>query len=164
MKVLEFQHLSADGKVLYEEKNVFNTLHTTGEEYILTRLFQGLLVPASYFLGLDNRSTINISDTMSTIAINGEPSVNSYERQLVASTDFSLAINEDGNNQANSPHVTFRALGGSWGPVRNIFMSNESAFDGLLISSAALFEQITVQDGEIVSMRMGMALRDCPPT
>lgn len=161
MKVLEITHFSADGKVLYYENEIHNTLHATGEQFILGVLFQGLELPESYYLGLDNRATIDVDDTMTTISTSGEPTANSYERQFADAANFSLITNDSGNAQANSPIVTFQALGGSWGPVRNLFLTNESANDGYLIASVALSEQITVSDGEVVNMRLGMALRDC---
>lgn len=161
MKVLEFNHLDKDGNILYQQRNILNTLHTTGEEFILSVLFQGLAIPEFYYLGLDNRSSLAVGDTMATVSVT-EPSTNAYERQSVDSTDWTLVVNSNSNKQTNSSIVTYRAVGGSWGPIKNIFLTDEPNNSGYLIASAQLSEQVTVSSGEIISMRFGFALRDYP--
>jgi hypothetical protein len=162
MKVLEIRHETKDGKLLWKEENLYNLLHTEGEEFILRALFLGQPIPANYYLGLDNRITLDVGDDQSTAITNGEPTVNGYVRQSVVSDIFTISINSNGFNQANSPIVSFQASGGSWGPVRNIFLTNVADASGFLIASAPLTSTIIVSDSEIVSMRLGMALKDCP--
>lgn len=159
MKVLEVQHLSKDGEVLYREGKILNLLHTEGEEFIVSALFAAEEIPENYYLGLDNRTVLDDADTLSSLI--SEPTVNSYERQPADSTAWAAIVNNDGYFQANSPIVTFRAIGGSWGPVRNIFLATSDDASGFLISSAALSNPLTVANGEQVSMRLGFAMRDC---
>lgn len=162
MKILEIQHLSETGELLYSEEKILNMLHADGEHLILSCMFTGELAPAQYYIGLDNRSSLAADDTLDTIIDSGEPSTNAYARQVVGSDDFSMIINSNGNYQANSPVISFRAIGGSWGPVKNIFLCNSANYDGILIGSASLSGSRTVTDGQIITLRMGMALRDCP--
>lgn len=161
IKVLEVEHRSADGKLLWRDENLHNLLHTEGEEYVLRTLFINRALPSTYYLGLDNRSSLAAGDDISTASAT-EPTVNGYVRVPASSTaDFTLSINSNGFNQADSPIVTFRATGGSWGPVKNLFLTDDIAVAGLLIASVELSGSITVSDGEVVSMRLGMALKDC---
>lgn len=157
MKVLEISHFNKNGETLYQEKNINNILHSQGEEFMLKILFGGLSLPSQYFLGLDSRSTLSASTTMSDLS-SLEPSASGYSRQSVAINNFSFITNGSGNYQANSPVVLFRAVGGAWGPVRNIFLTTQAGYSGYLISTVPLGSNLTVQDGEIVSMRIGLAL------
>jgi hypothetical protein len=134
MKVLEVNHLGKNGETLYENKT-------------------------EYYLGLDSRTALARSNGIATLS-NLEPSANGYSRQNVGPTSFTFVSNELGDYQANSPVVLFRAVGGSWGPVRNIFLSTQGAYSGYLISSVPLGSNLTVQDGEIISIRIGLALRN----
>lgn len=162
MKVLEFQHFDRHGNLIYEEKNIYNTLHRSGEQFILATLFTGVAIPANYYIGLDNRTTIAVTDTLATV-VTSEPTENGYEREPVASDEFNIVTNSNNNYQANSPIVTFRAEGGSWGPVKNIWLTTSSSgSSGYLICSGRLAGTTTVNDGELVSLRLGMALKDCP--
>ena len=158
MKVLEVQLLD-NGEIIWEDKNLRNVLHTTGEEFILKVLFSGEEeIPENYYLGLDSRSSLTASQTIEDLS---EPSIaNGYQRESVASNgEFTVGIS-GGINLATGPIVTFRATGGSWGPVRNIFLTNESDDSGYLIASIALSAPITLNDGQIVSMKLGFSLQD----
>lgn len=160
MKVLEIRHLNQDGKVLYKEENIKNLIHYSGEELILKILFGGTPIPERYHIGLDSRTSLNpLSDISDLFGL--EPTSNSYERQSVDSNNFSVVSSSTGW-QANTPIITFRALGGSWGPVKNIFMTAGLGYSSpsVLISSASLNRNITVSAGESVTMRMAMALSD----
>ncbi len=139
-------------------------LHILGEQFFLNALFQGgptnLYIPAFYYLGLDNRPTLFAADTMSGLV--GEPSANGYLRQPVSSTtDFTVEL-VNGVYRASSANVTFRALGGSWGPVQNIFITDRVDLTGTLIASANLGSPFSLSAGNTVSLRIGIALRDCP--
>lgn len=166
MKVLEIQHLDVDGTILWQQKNIRNTLHLKGEEFILRAAFTGgrvsTVIPENYYLGLDNRPTISATDEMSGLI--GEPGFSGYGRQpLSSSGDFTVAF-ENNHYQALTTIVAFQAAGGSWGPVQNLFLSNMSNTSGTLISSTRLDVPVVVNDGQAVTMRLGMSLRDCPPS
>lgn len=159
LKILEIQHLSKEGAVLWEDQNIYNILHTTGEEYILSALFAGESVPTNYYFGLDDRSSLLAADTMSDLT--GEPSINGYQRAAAASSGLFAVTEVGGVNQATGPIVSFTASGGSWGPVENVFLATTIDDTGYLIASAALSSSITVSDGQVVNVRMGLSLQDC---
>lgn len=167
MRVLEIRHTDSSGNVLWEQFNIGNMLHSSGEQFLLRALFTGgptnnSYIPSFYFLGLDNRTAISVGDTISTIV--GEPSANGYTRQPVSSTGGFTMDNTSGNYRATSAIVTFRGIGGSWGPVRNIFLTDKNDLTGSLIASANLGTPFSLADGDSVSLRLGLTLRDCPPT
>jgi hypothetical protein len=159
MKVLEISHLSKEGSVLFNKKNINNILHLQGEEFILKSLFGGLSIPEEYYLGLDARTTLLSTNTLASIS-GLEANSGGYTRQIVGAGGFSFVTDETGNYQANSPVVLFRATSGSWGPVRNIFVATQAGYSGYLISSVPLGTNLIVQQGEIISMRIGLALRN----
>lgn len=165
MKVLEIKHRDKNGKTLWEQQNIKNLLHLKGEEFLLRAAFTGgkvsNVIPENYYLGLDNRSTVTESDVMSDI--NGEPAFSGYERQPISSAgDFTVTF-ENGHYQAISPIVAFIAVGGAWGPVQNLILSDQSGSLGTLISTATLETPVNVNDGESVTMRIAMTLKDCNP-
>jgi hypothetical protein len=159
MKVLEINHINKHGDILYQNKNMGNLLHLAGEEFILKALFGGVALPSEYYLGLDARTVLNRADQISDIA-SIEPASSGYTRQNVGTASFTFVTNTTGDYQANSPVVLFRAIGGSWGPVRNVFLATQGAYSGYLISSVPLGSNLTVQDGEIISIRIGLGLRN----
>ena len=162
MRIAEIQHKDRFGKVLYSETDVKNVIHTKGEDFILSVLFSGLAVPSNYYIGLDSRSALEASMEISDVS-GYEPTSNYYSRQSVASDSFQVVTGTSSHKQANSPTILFKAVGGSWGPVKNIFLTNELGYGSncTLISSASLSRDITVLDGEVVTMRMAMALSGC---
>jgi hypothetical protein len=160
MKMLEIKHYSKDGDVIWEDHNILNLLHTDGEEFILQALFNGEPIPVAYYLGLDNRSDLSVEDTMDSLTT--EPAGSGYLRQPVLSSgEFTFAVTNAGYTQAQTPIVEFNASGGSWGPVANIFLSTEADSSGFLISSLTLSSPVTLNDGERVTVRMGLGMRDC---
>lgn len=161
MKILELQHVGRDGQVLHREENLLNIIHAQGEDLILKILFAGQAVPENYYVGLDFRSVLDRTQTIGDL-FGWEPTTNAYSRQAVKSDNFSVVTMSSGR-QANSPTLLFRASGGSWGPVRNIFLSTALGYgtNSVLISSVPLSTSITVADGEVVTMRMAMALSGC---
>lgn len=162
MKVLELEHLASDGSLLHRETDLKNIIHSKGEELILKILFSGQAVPAKYYIGLDSRSSLDKSQSITDLS-GLEPSSNSYARQSVDSNNFSVVTVSAGYRQANSPTLLFKAVGGSWGPVRNMFLTTGLGYgSGLtLISSVPLSSNINVSDGETITMRMAMALSSC---
>jgi len=167
LKVLEIEHIR-DGKVIWSDKNLYNTLHTEGEGYLLEILFKnpndGSLPPEYYYLGLDARTSIEVSDNMA--AIIDEPVGNGYFRQLVSSKPEQstgwLITSNSGYTKALGSIITFTAAGGSWGPVSTLFLTNQNDNDGVLISSVALSDEATLDDGDVINLRMALTLRDCP--
>lgn len=161
MKIAELTHLSKSGKVLMRKENIFNIVHISGEEFVLKVLFAGESIPPNYYMGLDSRNSPAASETMADIE-GVEPSSAGYERQAVYAEDFDVALNSSGAWQANGPVVSFTAVGGSWGPIKNIFLCTDLDYEqSKLISTAAIGQNLIVQDGETITMRMAMSLSGC---
>lgn len=159
MKILEVSHFSKNGDLLFNKKNIDNILHIQGQEFILKSIFGEVSIPNEYYLGLDGRTTLLATNNISSIS-GLEPGTGGYTRQNVTSESFSFALDNEGNIQANSPVVLFRATSGGWGPVRNIFLATAPGYTGYLVSSVPLGTSLTIQQGETVSMRIGIGLRN----
>ena len=155
LTILNIKHIR-NNQVIWEASNLKNILHTQGEEYILKAAFSGESV-ASFFFGLDARDTLAAEDEMTDLV--NEPSENGYNRQSIAA-DFEVSIDSGGFNRAVSPIVAFAAAGGDWGPVKNLFFTDKEDNSGLLIASVALGTNLTVTDGDTISMRMALSLQD----
>ena len=159
MKVLEVQHIR-NNKVIWEDVNLYNMLHGEGQKLILEAVFAGGSIPSSYYMGLDNRETLAVEDTLESLY--AEPSLNGYSRDTISSaTDFTVAAEESGNYKAQSVLLTFIASGGSWGPVKHLFMASTANNTGELISSVTLSEALSLSDGDIVNLRINLSLTDC---
>lgn len=163
LEVLEINHTSKEGQILWSDKNLKNILHSEGEEYFLKVLFTELEKTDYYYMGLDNRGVISVSDGLANLV--GEPTTHGYTRQTLSSTtSWTFSISE-GNRQVKSAIITFTANAGTWGPVANLFMTMQDQdvdpTEGYLISTVALGSAITLHDGESVSLRMAIKLRDC---
>jgi hypothetical protein len=159
IKVLEIEHVR-NGKVIWQDRNLYNTLHTLGEQFLLSCCFvnPGNVVPANYFLGLDNRTVLDVNDAMTDLI--DEPSGNGYLRQSISSsTGFTLQLN-NGIYEALTQIVSFTAHGGSWGPVQSMFLATTSDNTGVLVASVPLSQPATLQDGDAVNMRMSLSLQD----
>jgi hypothetical protein len=163
MTVLEINHLDKNGKILYKNSNLKNILHTEGEEYILKALFGGISLVQKYYIGLDTRSTLGVTDSFFDIP-NVESNGPGYSRQEVNNTSFTVSISSGANGrfQANSPIVSFRSTGSNW-RARNIFMATalSGATSGTrkLISSVPLGSNLLISEGELITMRIGLALQ-----
>ena len=159
VKIIEIDHLDANGNIIWNQKNIKNTFHQEGEYFLLSVAFNsvsGVTVPTSYYLGLDNRVNIQLNDGLENLS--EEPTQNGYTRQAVSSANgFTVSLQSD-NYLAVSTIVAFQATGGSWGPIRNIFLATTSTNSGYLLSSVALSEQRTVNDGENLTMRLSLGL------
>lgn len=161
LNVMVIEQVDADGKIIWRQENLHNIFHINGENFMLKALFAGLVLPSNYYFGLDNRATLQDADTLSTIgAIGNEPTANGYFRQNVPKSAFTVAV-VGNHNLAQSPIVTFSATGGSWGPVKNLFMATSSDNQGYLISSVPLSQTLTLDNGQSINVRMGLSLKDC---
>jgi hypothetical protein len=162
LTILEVDHVR-DGKVIWQNKHLPNVLHKQGEEYMLTALFKTTLltVPTFYYLGLDNRTTPDIADALPT-GLQGEPTSNGYSRQAVSSASGFTIEEVDGVMRATSLVVSFTASGGTWGPVSNLFLTDKINNTGYLIATAPLGSTRTLQDGDFITMRFALALKDVP--
>ena len=163
MKIQEVTHRDSSGKLLFCERNIYNILHNDGEQFLLRAAFTGgqnsNVIPENYYLGLDNRSQVDVLDDMDSVI--SEPQSGGYERQSVSSSgDFAINF-ENEHYVATSPIVAFRSTSSSWGPVSNLFLTDKSTNAGYLISTAVLSSPLVVNVGDSVTMRIGMKLRDC---
>lgn len=165
MTILEIEH-RRNGKALWAGKNIKNVLHKNGEEFLLRAAFVGgnvsTIIPSIYFLGMDNREIVLDTDTLDEIFL--EPSTFGYDRQPIASSGDFTVVEEDGHFMAMGPLMAFEAIGGSWGPVQNVFLTDSPDDNGYLISTAKLGTVVTVADGDAITMRLSLSLRDCPST
>lgn len=159
MKVLEVQHLR-NNKVIWEDCDLYNMLHGEGQEILLNAVFAGGAIPSSYYMGLENRSSLAVTDNLASLLT--EPSTNGYARFTTsASSDFTISSDISGNFKSQSILLTFIAAGGGWGPVKNLFMSSSLDNAGKLISSVALSDALTLVDGDIINLRINLSLTDC---
>lgn len=165
MKIDEIIHKNNDGNILYKEENIYNILHNQGEERILSAVFIGgsannSFIPANYYLGLDNRATVSVSQTLASLS--GEPYGNGYSRQPASSTTGFTITNDGTTCQARSNIIIFAATSGSWGPVINLFLTDASSgTSGNLYSTAVLSSPIILSAGETISVRFSLALKNC---
>lgn len=165
LKIVEAKQIR-NGTIIWNANNMYNLLHSEGEEFILRTLFynDGNSPPSAYYLGLDSRPSIAYADTMSNLI--GEPSGYGYARQALNSSSTGntgwTITTETSLHKALSNVVSFTASGGSYGPCYNLFLSNKSDNSGKLISSVALSTPATLSSGDILSLRMTLSLRDCP--
>ena len=165
MKIDEIIQKDNNGKIIYQEENIYNILHLQGEERILSAVFLGgptnnSYIPANYFLGLDNRGTVTASQTLADLS--GEPAGSGYSRQPASSTTGFSIVNNNGVYQARSNIIIFAAVAGSWGPVINLFLTDASSgSSGNLYSTAVLASPIILSSGETISVRFSLALKNC---
>ena len=160
LTLLEF---SVDGPrgVQQRFEKVPNLLHNSGEEFLLRAAFTGgrssTVVPDFYYLGLDNRQSVEPEDVMSDVV--GEPGGGGYERRGVSSSgDFSVNFESD-HYLATSPIVAFRSTVSDWGPVSNLFLMADDGSSQTLISTIVLPNPVVVETGRHITMRLGLSLR-----
>jgi len=145
-----------NNKIIYKENNIKNIFHANGQFYFLKILFQHLNAPINYYLGLDNRSVLTLEDTLSSLE--GEPIGKGYIRQNISAINFQINQNQNGNYRVVGPTVTFNATTDSWGPVKNIFLTNASSgSEGYLVSSARLAEPITLNPPDSATLKFAFA-------
>ncbi len=155
MTILEACHHDAKGSVLWQASKLYNTFHNSGEEFFLKALFtQQVALPTTYFIGLDNRLTINQADIAS--GLTGEPSGNGYSRVGVGTNSFGAEF-AGGKWLAKSVTVLFRATG-TWATVRNAFLTTGTSNNGYLIASVPLLSPRTLTAGQAISFRFVLGL------
>jgi hypothetical protein len=163
MTIKSFKLLNSKSLVKYQQFNIKNILHAEGEEYILKYVFKStnIAIPDKYYVGLDFRSSLSRSDTLSSIYL--EPSSNNYRRQAIDSWSFSSSA---GNWIAKSPPIVFSAVstsGAGWGPIRNIFLATieercDTGTCKYLISSSRLDQNVTLASGDKIVLEMSLAI------
>lgn len=177
LEIQEIIHTDKYGKVLWQEKNLTNILHNTGEYLLLSTTFAGLTLPETFYFGLDSRTTLTVTggtggesliypvvEENITIANSptGEPSIGSGYYRVSVANDVFVVVLEDNHYRANGPIVTFLGSGDGWGPVTNLFMSyvNDSSQD-IILATVPLSQPIQINDGEVLNARLGLKLRTC---
>lgn len=157
--ILEYFRIHRDGKIIHEEKNIPNLLHIQGEQTILGNLFAGTALPGTYYLGVDARSSLGASDTLSSLI--NEPSSGGYNRQGVAANAFTIETSGT-TVKAKTGIITFSCTSGSWPQAKNLFLTNVgSGTAGVLYSSVVLSSPFTLSSGESITLKFSMALSNC---
>lgn len=163
----ELKHIR-NNEVIFERKNIHNILHVQGEEQILNALFVGgsisnNYIPSFYYLGLDNRPTVSENNTYSSIS--GEPATSTgYARQGISSTSGFTIVTTGNIVKAKSTLIAFASTTTSWGPVKNIFLTNVvsgSPVTAKLYSTIEIGSNITVSVGDQISLIFSMSLKNC---
>lgn len=159
VKIDLIQHVR-DGKVLWEQRNLLNTLHSLGEQFLLTAAFNndGTVVPVNYYFGLDDRTEITVDDTIDDLL--DEPSTNGYSRVAISSSGGFTLQQVGGIWRAVSGLLQFTSTGAGYGPVKNLFLTTEVNNSGVLIASNALSSAVTLTGGDTINLRMSLQLRD----
>ena len=122
------------------------------------------IIPDLYYIGLDNRATLSVTDTMESIF--EEPIGNGYARVPVASSgDFTTQVSPAGHWTAVSPLLVYSASpsGTGWGPVQNLFLTDATGLSGNLISSSYIGSSLSVIAGDNIVLQLDMSLLDCTP-
>lgn len=159
MKILDVQHVR-NGEVLWEAKDLLNTLHSGGELYLLTCAFDndGTFPCANYYLGLDDRNVVDYDDMISDLI--DEPDGNGYLRSSISSAgQFNIDL-VNGVYRATSEVLTFSATGDGYGTVSNLFLTTASDNSGILIATAPLSGAISLANGDAINIRFALSLRD----
>lgn len=146
-----------DNKIIFKKENFTNTLHAQGELFMLNLMCNSGTVPANYYLGLDNRSTISLTDTLSSLV--GEPTGNGYNRQPISSTSgFTISQQVNGNYVATVSLITYSATGSGWGPIQNIFLATTANNSGSLLGTAPIGSSSTLVSGDVLNLGFNFAL------
>lgn len=165
LRIDTIEHVDINGKVIWSEKNLKNILHKDGEEFVLLAAFTGgnnpnTFIPDNYYFGLDNRTDIAADDVMADVL--DEPVGGGYSRQTIDSTTGFEHSVLNTVNRVTSDIITFNATGAGWGPIKNLFFTDQDDGSGYLISSVELRNTVTLAAGESINLMLGLSLRDCP--
>ena len=133
-----------------------NLIHHEGEQFLLQALFSKEVnpVPASYYLGIDARTTVAAADDLTDLV--SEPSAFGYARKQLNSDTSNFPVSSDANGYFIITAVKqFVASGGSWGTQRNTFLTTASTGTGgkLLITSPFSAPRL-MDDGVAVDVSM----------
>lgn len=155
-------HRNAEGESIWEDR-ISNLLHDEGEIYILANSFDtdhaSAGVPASLYVGLDNRGTIAEADALTDLS--GEPSTGSYARQAVSTTTGFTLAQASTYYAATAAAVSFAPSGANYTAVQNAFLCTVvSGTSGLLICSLALSQSRTLLDGEQLDVTFVLDARE----
>lgn len=162
LKIEEVCFLDKNGVIFKQYGPIYNTIHLESEFFFLKALFNnnGSVIPTNYLIGLDNRETLEVADTISDLV--DEPSGNGYQRQTVSSSVGWTVDLFSGVYRTRSNIITFTASGGSIGPIETVFLTGTDGTTDIeyLLSSAKLEGSAELSDGESLSLRMVLTLRD----
>jgi len=168
-----------NGNVTWFDDWADNILHDEGEQLILSAVFatgwtnNGTwgATPSTMYLGLDNRTTLAESDTLATVAANGEPTTGGYARKSLTTSGTGAAGQAFVMAQpaayyiATSSTQTWTASGANYGTVKNRFLcthltATTSTTGQRLIASLALSTARTVNDGDSLSSNIAIGLSE----
>lgn len=162
--ILKIEHIEQvrNGKVIWDDSNIKNTLHSLGEAFLLQVCFRndGSILPSNYYFGLDARTSISIDDSLDSLV--NEPTGNGYGRVPVDSVNSFDIQQINGIYRAISPIINYVAGGVGFGPVKSFFMATTADNTGILVSSALLSSPVTLAAGDTLNLKMSMQLHDCP--
>jgi hypothetical protein len=63
--------IQRNNKIIYKENNIQNIFHASGQYFFLEILFKKFKNPTAYYLGLDNRNSLTLNNTL--LSLEGEP-------------------------------------------------------------------------------------------
>lgn len=165
VKLIELKVVDLEGNVLFKKENINNVLHYGGQDLILSCMFDTTSVPAEYFVGLDSRPTIAVSNTMATIQTSGlEPNGYGYSRQTLVRGTSNLVVNSSAQPpKVTSSTITFSATGGSYTATDMFLCTALTGYSSsnILISTVPFGTTITVSPSNLVSMKFALVLNGC---
>lgn len=171
MNIDSVKLINNKNQITFEQYNIKNTLHTSGQEFILKAIFSDTdIVPRldnniTYYVGLDNRGSIDKENGLQNLGT--EPTTNNYRRQPIS--NWSLSKTSAGVWVAKSSSIVFTALSSQssnsgWGPVSNIFLTTvenrctTQPCSGYLISSSKLDSPISLSSGDKIVLEMSLSI------
>lgn len=167
LKIFEIQHISSTGEIISSQKNLYNTLHSYGEEFILSKMCNKVTLYGYFWMGLDNRSNITIPQTISDLV--GEPFGSGYSKKSINAAPKQNEIGftveaSKGQWIARGPLITWTAAIANWSSVSNLFLTAPKAGmpNGELMSTVVMAKSVALRQGESLTLRAGVGLRDCP--
>ncbi|KKN89740.1 hypothetical protein LCGC14_0235860 [marine sediment metagenome] len=131
-------------------------IHAEGLRYVMEIAFsEEDIVPTNFYVGLATDNSLLESDTIANLT---EVTGTGYARQSVASSDVGFTISDFTTTYGvRLDTVTFTGGAGEFDAAKLAFLST-SDVAGLLIASMPLSTAITVGDGEVLTVSMGMKL------
>ncbi len=164
----------SSGNIKWEENINRNTWHDEGEMLMASAVFATNYAnygatPANLYLGLDHRSAINETDTLTTL--NGEELAfsNNYSRQALSTAGTGLSgqpfVLATPGGTITSATVTFTASGGAWLAVTNCFLATHATAvatgaGARLLCSLALSTSRTLESGDSLTNSMVVTISE----